>query len=186
MAAILPVLTVASTILGVVGAIQQGRALSAAAKSQERLGRFQQALAERRAEVLEQQAGQERAISQREAFEERRRGRFVTSRIQSLSAASGAGALDPTIIGILGDVETEIDVRAKTALAEGEEAGRGLEFGAALERAGGQGELFASRVEANLLRAKSRRKFFSAGGTLLEGGTSFFEKFGDEPNFGFG
>ena len=146
-----PILLIGGTILSVVGSVTQGI--------------HQQALGKRQAELKEQQAGQERAQAQREAIEQRRLGRFVSSRIQAVSAASGAGALDPTIVNILGEVGSEVEIRALTALASGEQRALDLEFGAELDRAGGKGEAISS--------------FFSAGGTLLEGGTSFFNKFGN-------
>lgn len=158
MAVLFPIIQAAGTALTIAGTIQQGRAARAA-------GEAEAIAAGSRATALRQQAGQERAISQRGAIEERRRGEFVTSRAQALAAASGAGALDPTIVGILGDLETETEFRALTALYEGEQAARGLEFGA-------EGELFAGEVARRAGRAAQRRSFLKAGGQFLEGAVS--------------
>lgn len=173
-----------STIVGTVGQIQQGIAQRSAAKAQIRLGEHQRLVAERQAEAFEIEAGQKRAIGQRNAAELRRQGRLVLSRGQAVAAASGAGALDPTVIGLLGDVDREVEIRALNAMFEGEEAGRGLEFGAALERAGGEGQLFASRAEAQASRARATNSFLAAGGTILSGGSSLFLKYSDRGGIG--
>ncbi len=185
---ILPlVLTAASTIVGTVSAIRQGQAQDIAAQTQERAGQHQRQLAERQAQALELKAGQERAVSQRAAIEQRRRGALVSSRARSLAAASGAGALDPTVVGIMGDLETETEIRTLTALYEGEETARGLEYGALLERAGGEGQLFAARAGARASRAAADRSFLTAGGTLISGGASLYDKYSALPaKFKFG
>ena len=181
------VLSAASTIVGTVSAIRQSQAQDIAAKTQLQAGEHARILAERQAESLELKAGQERAVSQRAAIEQRRRGALVSSRAQSLAAASGAGALDPTVVGIMGDLETETEIRTLTALYEGEETAKGLEFGALLERAGGEGELFAARAGARASKAAAGRSRLQAGGTLISGGTSLFDKYNALPDkFKFG
>ena len=197
---------VGSTLFTIMGQIAQGQAQKAAGEAQAVALRHRAALAERAAEAKEQKAGQERAVSQREAIEQRRRGGLVESRVQAISAASGAGALDPTIVGILGDIGRETDIRAETALFEGEEAARGLEFGAAIDRAGGHGDIFAAEAAVRAGRAARNRSFLTAGGTLfggvsskkqkefaakdtlLEGSSSLFDRFAspkDKRRFGF-
>ena len=170
-------LLAASTLIGVIGGIAGGQAQRAAANNQAVAARHRAALAERAAEAKEQAAGQERAVSQRAAIEQRRQGGFVESRVQAIAAASGAGALDPTIVGILGDIGIETDLRAETALFEGEEAARGLEFGADIDRAGGAGELFAADAAIRAGRSARNRSFLAASGTLLEGTESLFDRF---------
>lgn len=175
------ILTAASTIVGTIGAIQQGRAQQAVARAQLQLGEHQKLVAERTAEALEIEAGQERALSQRKADEERQKARFAISRGRAVAAFQGTAATDPTVIGLLGDVDREFEIRALNAMFEGEQAGRSLEFGAALERAGGEGQLFAARAGARLNRARASNAFLSAGGTLLSGGSSLFKKYSDLP-----
>ncbi len=165
-----------STVFTIMGFIAQGQAQKAAGENQAVALRHRAALGERAAEAKEQRAGQERAVSQREAIEQRRRGKFVESRVQAISAASGAGALDPTIIGILGDIGRETDIRAESALFEGEEAARGLEFGAAIDRAGGQGDIFAAEAAIRAGRAARSRSFLKAGGSLFSFGSPTVEK----------
>lgn len=185
----------ASTVMSTVGQIQQGQAQKAAGEAQAAAAAHRAALAESQAKSMEIQAGQERAVSQRAAMAERKKERLVSSRVSAISAASGAGALDPTIINILGDIATEGESNALTALFEGEERARGLEIGAGITRAGGQGELFAGEVAKRAGVAARNRSFLSAGGTILSGGSSLFEKYArtrpqqataPDPNFGFG
>ena len=177
----------ASTIIGVVGQISAGQSQADAARAQAEYQssalRYQAKLATRQAQQMEQEAGQERAVSQRAAMEERRRGRFVSSEAQAIAAASGAGALDPTIVNILGDIGAEEETRALTALYMGEERARGLEYGAKLTRAGGRGDIYAAQraLQAGGIEASAakRASYFGAAGTLLEGGSSLFSKYAE-------
>jgi hypothetical protein len=151
LAAAVPYISAAGTILSTVSSISGGRSDDAAA-------RFQ-------AKQMEQQAGQERAASQREAIEERRKARFAESRALAVSAASGAGASDPTVLDIMGDLESEGEYRALTALFNGEERARGLEMGASAKRYEGA--------------TAKRSGYMKAGSTILGGGYSLLEKYGD-------
>lgn len=163
MAAVAPYLAVVSTVAQVAGAMQEGNAAREA-------GRAAQQAAEFQAKQMEQRAGQERAASQRAAEEQKRRAQLVSSRAQALAAASGAGALDPTVVDMLGDLEGEGQYRALTALYAGEERATGLETGAAAARY--EGEIAKRRGDA-----ARRGSLIKAGGTLLSGASKFF---GDE------
>lgn len=189
------VATVASGLAQAQAAGQAAAAQEAAAASQLQAAQFAQTLAGRRAESLEDRAGQERAAAQRAAIEQRRQGRFAQSRARAVAAAGGAAVSDPTVVGLLGDIDTEAELRALGALSEGEELARGLEFGALLERKGGEGELFAGQVESNLLRRRAaitrsqgRQALISSAGsaatiganTLARSGSStLFSRFND-------
>lgn len=152
-------LTAVGTIAGVAGAVQQGKAAQSA-------GRAQQQAADYNARVLEQQAGQERASSQRRAQAEQKQKTLVASRAQAVAAASGAGALDPTVTDVIGDIESEGELRALTALYEGEERARGLEARA-------QGAQYEGRVAGYTGDLARRSSLFKAGGTLLSGASRF-------------
>jgi len=135
----------------------------------------------------EARAGQERAAAQRGAMEERRKGRFVSSRAQAVAAASGGGALDPTIVDIGAAIAGEGEYRAMTALYQGEESARGLEGQAALRRYAGNTEAgllqYQGRAAAAAGVAKRNAAFMSAGGTIAgavgKDGGSLFDKYGD-------
>lgn len=138
-----------STILSAVGSAQQGRA-------QQRAANYQAA-------QYEQQAGQERASAQRAAIEEHRKATLAQSRALAVSAASGAGASDPTVMNIMGDLGSEGEYRALSALYEGEERARGLQMGAQAKRYEG-----ATAKQAGNMRAAS---------TILSGGMSLYDKY---------
>src|SRR3990167_6597653 len=160
----------ASTLVGAFGAIQQGQAQRAAGEAQARSFQYQARLRDAQAAGMEQSAGQERAAAQRAAIEQRRQGRFVGSRAQAIAAASGGGALDPSIVNLMGDLGSEADFRAATALYQGEDRARGLEYGAVLQRAAGQGDLYAGEVYRRSGEAAQRRSYLTAAGNIIGGG----------------
>ena len=157
---------VASTLIGTLGAIQQGRAQKAAGRAAERSSQYQATLRDMQARAREQQAGQERAAAQRAYAEEQRRGRIVSSRARNIAAASGGSVFDPTVLDILGKIESEADYRAGAALYEGEERARGLEYGADLERAGAAGDIFEGQATRQYYENRATGSFLSAAGTL--------------------
>lgn len=126
-------------------------------------GRADNTLAVYQAKQAEQQAGQERAAAQRQAMEERRRARLAQSRAIAVGAASGAGT-GGNVLDILGDLNTEGEYRAQSALFTGEEKARGYEMSASAKRYEG------AQSVANA-KAKST-------GYLVGGGMSLLEKYG--------
>lgn len=165
-------LVAASTIVTAAGQIQQGRAARAAANAQAAAMAYQAQGQERQAEMLESKAGQERAVTQRRMIEERRAGRIERSNIQASAAASGAGALDPTVVNLTADSMRNAELRALGAFYEGEEVARGLEYDATLTRAGARGLRAASIEERRAGKRAQRNAYWSAFGTILQGGAS--------------
>ena len=154
---LLTALKVGSTLLGVWGQIQQGKSADEQAKYQ--------------AEQLEQRAGQQRAVSQRKALEQRRRAGIAESRALALAAASGGGASDPTVTNLMAGIAGEGELAYQTAIYEGEERARGSEMGA--EAKGYEGK-----------QAK-RSGYIGAASTLLSGaasmGKGLTEKYAPSP-----
>ena len=197
-AAVSAAMSLASGVQQYQAAQESAKAQESAALANQQAAEYAATLAGRRAEALEIRAGQERAVSQRRAAEERRQGRIAQSRTRALAAASGASVASPSVVGILGDIDTEAEYRALTGLFEGEEAAKGLEFGAQLERAGGEGELFAANVEselasrrADITRAQGRTALIGGignaaqtgfstigGGAFNSGGATLFTRYG--------
>ena len=138
---------VAGTLMSAVGARHEG----IAAKQE----------AEFRAKQAEIQASQERASGQRAMIEELRQMRIKQSRGQAVAAASGAGALDVSVMDIMGDLETEGRYRAETALYESEERARELETGAVLSRYGGKQAKRAGDIRAIATLATGGAKAYS-------------------------
>lgn len=139
------VLAIGGTIISTAGAIQSGKTQNAAAQYQ--------------AQQLEAQGKTERAVSQREAQEERRQKELALSRARVVGAASGGGQ----DLALLGDIEEDGELRALSALWQGEEAAKGRKNQAA-----------ASRFEGRQAKSAGLVKGL---GTLMEGGTSFYEKY---------
>lgn len=193
-------LMIASTVMSVAGSIQQGQAAAAQGKAQqqmmENIAAAQEAqglAAQQRAEYVahqqEQMAGQERAASQRAAMEQQRQKRVAQSRAQAVAASSGGGALDPTVLDIMGGLEDQGNYNALVALYEGESAARNFESQASLTRYEGelaksssQIEAYGSRSQGAMYRAAGQNakkaSYLSAAGSALQGGSSLFGKYG--------
>lgn len=158
---------VVSTVGTIVSANDAASAARAEGKQAQKVGDWQAA-------QLRQQAGQERAASQRQAEEERRAGRLAVSTARARAAASGGGAQDPTVLKIYGDLAAEGETNALTALWEGEEAAKGLEMQAAGAQYEGAAANEASKFTS---RAYRRAGYISAAGNLLSGGADFYSKY---------
>ena len=138
-------LSLGSAAIGGVAQIQAGNQAAAA-------GRFA-------AEQQRSQAQQERASAEREGAEERRQGRLLQSKARAAGAASGGG-MD---VNALGDIASESERRALTAIWGGEERARGLETGAQVSVLEGEQRRKASRIEGF--------------GTMLSSGASWYSNY---------
>lgn len=138
---------VAGSALKAVSAVQQGRAASSAANF--------------RAQQLEQNAKAERATSQRQALESRRKIDLAASRATALAAAGGAAG--PSIQNILGGLGAEAEYAFGSELSAGENRAKGLETSAA-----------SARVEG---KAAKRSGYMSALTTIAQTGSSLYNKY---------
>lgn len=150
---VIAIMSAVSTVVSAAGTIMGGNAARGAANFE--------------AAQMQQQAGQERAASQRRAIEERRAAGMANSTVLARAAASGASATDPTVLNIEGNNAGVGEYNALSALYSGEERARGLEMGASARRYEGQTQRQAS--------------LFNAGGSLLSGGSSLYEKYNPSP-----
>jgi hypothetical protein len=157
-----------SAVAGLGMSVMGGMQAANAAKAQ---GRAQQQASDYAAKQAEVQAGQERAAAQRRAIAQRRQTARVQSSLQARAAASGAGALDPSIIDLTGDIAQEGEYRALTALYEGEERARGLENRATLSTYEGAAARAAGNARASSITT-------STIGTALSSASSLFMKYG--------
>jgi adenine-specific DNA methylase len=146
-----------AAIIGVVGALVSAVGTIASGMAQKKAADFE-------AKQLEIKAQEERAASQREALEKRREKEFVLSRQQAGAAASGLGALDPTVLDLAGDVEQQGSYNEAMVRYGGEERARGLRAQAAATRMSGE----AAKTGA----------MFSAVGTIFSGFSGFASKYG--------
>ncbi len=143
-----------SSIFGALTSIAGGNSASAASKVQQA--------------AYNQAAGQNRAVSQRQAEEARRQARLVQSRQQAVAAASGAGAADPTVVNLMGEARKAGEMDALTALYQGEQSARDLEYAGTLARFKGK-----QAKQAGYLNAFSQ--VLAGAGTLADafGGALF-------------
>lgn len=165
--------TIGLVATSVVGGLIGASAELEAGKAAERAGEQQQALSEFEARQAEINAGQERASAQRAAMEERRRARLIQSRQQAVAGASGAGALDPTVLDLQADAEAEGEYGALTRLYAGEEAARGYRMQAAGSRYEGQVARYAGKVRRN---ASYSRAIGAALPSVLDAGTTLYDR----------
>lgn len=142
-------LSVAGTGLSAASTIAGGKAAESDAKF--------------RAAQLRQQGLESRAAGQRKAFEQRREGNLLMSRLQARAAASGGGADDPTVIKLGEDIAARSEYGALSEMFTGENRARGYEDSAAAALVSG--------------KAAKQGSYLKAGGTILSGAGSMFSKF---------
>ena len=109
-------------------------------------------------------ARRSRAIGQRQAIEERRQARLVSSALQ---ARAMGGGLDPTVVRLSQDIAGEGEYRALAALYEGDSGALGLE----------------SQASAGLRSANAyaRARNISSVGTLLSGVSDMYTRYSGLP-----
>lgn len=134
-------------------------------------GERAQAMSQFEAWEAERRAGIAISISQRQAMEEERQGRFVASRALAVAAASGAGVSDPTMVRVIANARGEGAVRAATDLYEGEARSRQLRTEAAM------GRLSGSEAAAEGA-AKEEAMALASLGTTAKEGLSLYSKYG--------
>lgn len=145
-----------SAIIGLAGAAVSAAGTIAAGKAQKDAKEFE-------AKQLEIQGQEERAAAQREVESKQKERDLILSRQQAVSAASGLGALDPTVQDLAGDVVQESSFQTGMMTYGAEERARGRRAQAAAARYEG---------DAALKGAK-----FAAAGTLIGGIGSFAKQF---------
>lgn len=137
------------------GGMMQAQQMKAAGGAAKAAGRFQQQLAESRAQALETQAGQELAASQRAMMAERQQGNLISGRARALAAASGASMASPSIVQGLADIAGSEDYRVGMTKYQGESQANALRYGAAVERAGGTAARQAGSFQNRLSNAQA-------------------------------
>lgn len=120
---------------------------------------------------LEQQAGQQMAVSIAAANEQRRQARLVQSRALALAAAGGGSASDSTIINLLARTAGEGAYRAGVALYQGEERARQLRLSASTK-------LYEGELAAESGQARAGAYETKGAVDLLSSGASLYAKYG--------
>lgn len=137
-------------------------------------GRQAQEAARYRAEQLLQNAGQNEAMGQRQAYNANQQAELLASRALAVAAASGGGASDPSVINTIARIAGEGAYRQAVSLYEGQDAARRLRMQAEAAEFSGQVE----RGNSNQLAAA---QFANAGTSLLKGMArtgSLYQKYG--------
>ncbi len=154
--------TLSPAILGGIGTGIQAAGQIQSGRSARKVGESQQRAAEFEAQQLDTNAEQTQAVSQRAAMEEQRKSMALQSRAIAIAAASGGGALDPTVMALVGNLSKEGQLAAETQIYGGEERARAMRNQAKASRYEG-----AQRAEAG--RIAERASKVSAGSTILSG-----------------
>ncbi len=134
LAAALPYIAAAGTVISTVGQLQQGKAAKQDAYNQ--------------AAQLDTEGNAAKADAQRQAIDERRLAARASSRALAVAAASGAGALDPTVQTITSRIEGEGEYRALSRLYNGDTEAANLQAQAEATRRTGNARQTASRYAA--------------------------------------
>ena len=158
----------AGTILKGALKLGEGRALEGAGKAKQAAKKFT-------AKAIRKRAGQERATKQREAQEIAHQGELLQSEVQARAAGSGAGATDPTVATIQGNIAQETAYRKLSAIFEGEELARGLEDLASLREFEG-----AVSAEAGRLKRENIKRGVIVSALAANDFSDFFSKFGED------
>lgn len=177
LAPILPYLAVASAGLQMAGTIAQGNAARASANNQ--------------AAQFNQQAGQTRATAQREAEAERRKGEYASSRAQAVQAAGGADPDSFTSVTNETNLVGQGEYGALTAMFNGEEKARGLDYAATNKHIEGNAAHDAGVTNGITNFASAMTKQFATPSkpTTATSGTTLYSQYSDtvdNPDMGYG
>lgn len=156
--------------LAIAGMAMQGLGTIQAADAQKMAGQATRDSSYYTGSILDQQAGQTRASSQRKADQERLNATRAGSRVQAIAAANG-GASDPSVLKIQSDIAGQGEYNALSALYTGEERARGLETEANLKRYEGDAAVAGAAM-------KSQAAMYSGFGTMMSSGGSLYSKYG--------
>lgn len=162
------ILTGAGAAVSALGTIAGGNAAEAAGEASNASYQF-------KAKQEEMAAQESRASAQRQQFERQRQTRLVQSRLQASAAASGGGADDPTILGLVGDIGARGEYESLMEMYKGENRARGLEDTATASRMSGA----AALAEGKAKRSASQ---LSALGTIIGGAGSMFNIYNKQPS----
>ena len=163
-------LTATAAALSVGGSAVSAMGTLAGGKAAMQAGQYAQQSHEFTARQQGQAAKEARAVGQRSAFEKRREGDLLDSKLQARAAASGGGATDPTVLDLSGDIAQRSEYDALFEMYKGENKARGLQDAALASRMSGQAALFEGE-------AKRKASYLSAAGTLIGSAGSAFGKF---------
>lgn len=156
-------LAVGALGLGAMATQQSAQGAMAAGKSQQIAADFE-------ARQLQQRAGQERAMAQRQSIESSRQSELAISRAIALASASGGGSYNPGIARIIGGLAEDGELRRQLILSSGEERAIGNQLGASSRRLEGH-------MAMNEGRSRRNTAYLSGAATLAGEGANLYERY---------
>lgn len=116
-----------------------------------------------RAAQEKQAALESTAAAQRTSLEHQRQAGLAQSRLQAVAAASGAGATDPGVLSLGGNIAGRGEYQSLMDMYTGENRAAGLNDAATADEMTGSADQTGS--------------YFAAGGTILGGAASMFDRY---------
>lgn len=125
---------IGGSLLSAFGSLEQGKQMFAASRYQ--------------AGQLRQNAGQAEAAGQRDAIAQLRTSDLLQSRALAVAGASGAGAVDPTVLRLIAGLAGEGQLNASMAMFNAGESARGMRNQAHATEFEGKQSKTASKIAA--------------------------------------
>lgn len=104
-------------------------------------------------------AGQELAVGQRREEDGRRKTAILLSRAQAVAAASGSGALSPTVMNLISGLTGEGEIEAQTAHYESQSRAANTVYAGALAAQGEQDDLAGRIKKEEYLRTTRKQQW---------------------------
>lgn len=145
MAAALPFLMVAGSVMSAIGAIQQGQAAKSA-------GEYNATIAMQNSQIARQNAQDKAAQSDRETY-------LRLGSIRANQGASGGASGEGSVLDVIGDVAAQSELEKQQIIYQGELQARGFQNDAELESFSG--------------KTKQNASYWKAGSELLSGGYNY-------------
>jgi len=143
-------------------------------QSSQKAGKAGQMAKEYEASDLAIQAGQTMAVAERNALQEDRHAKLISSRLLALQASGGGSASDPSSVKLAADVAGEGAYRKAMALYNGEAEARRLGMSADL-----------ARYEGTVIKkggmAQSQLYGLQGTGYLLKGASDLYTRYSGSP-----
>jgi hypothetical protein len=118
------------------------------AKGARDAGEAERVAAYKQAEQLRYNAGQVESAGQRDAMDEQRKADILQSRMLAVAGASGASALDPTVVNLAAGVEYEGKLASQTRRYNANVEAKGMRLQADATQAGGNAAAQAGKYRA--------------------------------------
>jgi len=155
--------------LTAVATYMKSNAQKQAGQAEQMAANYEATLAGRKADYYDQQAGQYRAASQRQAIEDRRQADIAASRARAVAGASGADVSGETVARNYANIGYEGELRALTSIYQGESAAKNLEYQATLERGRAAGLRYSGKVSKDLAGSQANQTLIGGAGQIMGG-----------------